>query len=268
MNIEINNLKYVYPSGVTALEDISLEILSGSRVAMIGQNGSGKTTLVRHLNGLLKPTEGKVAIGDWLSHEYSVAQLASRVGYSFQNPDEQLCKRKVWDEIAFGAINLGYNSAEVDEQVHWAMSRMQLESYANVNPHDLSMTNRRRVAIASVLAMNTPIIILDEPTTGQDQRFLSQLSVLLDELQSMGKTIITISHDMDFIAEQFERIIVLGQGNILLDGSIKSVFKEEDILKSVCLQSPQMTRLTRLLGYQEIVCDVDEFLDLIHQFSS
>ena len=262
MNIEINNLKYIYSSGVNALHDISLQIPTGSRIALIGQNGSGKTTLARHLNGLLKPTEGEVIIGDWPSSEHSVAQLASRVGYSFQNPDEQLCKRKVWDEIAFGAINLGYDSNKVKEQVQWAISRMKLESYIDVNPHDLSMTNRRRVTIASVLAMDTPIIILDEPTTGQDQRFLIQLASLLDELQDLGKTVITISHDMDFVAEQFDRILVLGHGEILLDGSIKSVFKEEEILKSVHLQSPQIIRLARNLGYKGVVCSVNEFLDL------
>lgn len=264
MDINIEKLQYNYPSGVNALNNISLQISSGERVAIVGKNGSGKTTLARHLNGLLKPTQGIVKIDDFATKDYSIAQLSHHVGYVFQNPDEQLCKRKVWDEIAFGAINLGLNTSEIEKQVQWAISRLKLEEYTHINPHDLSVTNKRRVAIASVLAMNTPIIILDEPTTGQDQRFLNELATLLDELQTLGKTIITISHDMDFVAEQFERIIVLKEGNIILDGSAKLVFQEEDNLKNTFLQAPQMTRLAKLLGYDEVVCNVDEFLALRH----
>lgn len=263
MNIEITDLHFTYPSGVTALQGISLQILPGERVAIVGQNGSGKTTLVRHFNGLLQPTQGMVSIGDWPTADHSVAQLARRVAYVFQNPDEQLCQRKVWDEVAFGAINLGFDSPQVQQKVKWALARWQLEPYTATNPHDLPPSWRRRVAIASVLAMDTPIIVLDEPTTGQDQRFLLQLADLLDELQTMGKTIITISHDMDFVGEQFERIIVMGQGQILLDDSPRSVFKEVDILAGTFLQPPQLTRLCLGLGLREEVCTVDDFLQAL-----
>jgi energy-coupling factor transport system ATP-binding protein len=204
-----------------------------------------------------------VTIGDWSTADHSVAQLAQRVGYVFQNPDEQLCKRKVWDEVAFGPINLGFNANKVQEKVTWALARWQLEPYIDTNPHDLSPSWRRRVAIASVLAMDTPIIVLDEPTTGQDQRFLTQLAAVLDELQAMGKMIVTISHDMDFVAEQFERIIVLGQGQILLDGSPQAVFKEVDVLDDTFLQPPQLTRLGLALGLKEEVCTVGDFLQAL-----
>lgn len=263
MNIEISDLYFTYPSGVTALQGISLRVPPGERVAIVGQNGSGKTTLARHLNGLLRPTRGMVTIGDWSTADHSVAQVARRVGYVFQNPDEQLCKRRVWDEVAFGSINLGFDSTQVRRQVEWALACWQLEPYATTNPHDLPPAWRRRVTIASVLAMDTPIIVLDEPTTGQDQHFLRQLANLLDELQGMGKTIITISHDMDFVAEQFGRIIVLGQGQILLDGSPSSVFTQTDILDSTFLQPPQLTRLAQNLGLPGTVYIVDGFIQAL-----
>lgn len=265
MKIEIDGLRYTYPSSLIALYDLSLQVESGERVAIVGQNGSGKTTLARHLNGLLQPTAGTVRIGDWSTGEHAVAQLARRVGYVFQNPDEQLCKRWVRDEIAFGPRNLGFSSAQVQRQVEWAVTRWQLEPYLASNPHDLSPAWRRRVAIASVLAMDTPILVLDEPTTGQDRRFLAQLASLLDELQSLGKTVIAISHDMDFVAEQFGRIVVMGQGRILLDGSPQSVFGQTDILATTCLQPPQLTRLGQSLELPETVYTADGFLQALTQ---
>jgi len=260
MRIDLTGLHFAYPSGVVALQGITLQIAPGERVAIVGQNGSGKTTLARHLNGLLKPTRGTVQIGDWTTADYSVARLARRVGYVFQNPDEQLCKRTVRDEVAFGAITLGFASERVARQVDGALARLKLEPFAAVNPHDLSSAWRRRVAIASVMAMDTPVIVLDEPTTGQDQRFQALLADLLTEWQEMGKTVITISHDMDFVAEQFERVIVMGQGQVLLDGPPPAVFKETAILATTFLQPPQLTRLAIELGLPEPICTEADFL--------
>jgi len=260
MRIDLTGLHFAYPSGVVALQGITLQIAPGERIAIVGQNGSGKTTLARHLNGLLKPTRGTVQIGDWNTADYSVARLARRVGYVFQNPDEQLCKRTVQAEVAFGAINLGFASERVARQVDGALARLELEPFAAVNPHDLSSAWRRRVAIASVMAMDTPVIVLDEPTTGQDQRFQALLADLLTEWQEMGKTVITISHDMDFVAEQFERIIVMGQGQVLLDGPSPVVFKETATLATTFLQPPQLTRLAIELGLPGPACTEADFL--------
>lgn len=260
MNINLCDVQFAYPSGVVALQGITLRVAPGERVAIVGQNGSGKTTLARHLNGLLKPTRGTVQIGDWTTADYSVARLARRIGYVFQNPDEQLCKRTVRDEVAFGAINLGFNPDRVARQVDGALVCLELESFAAVNPHDLSSAWRRRVAIASVVAMDTPVIVLDEPTTGQDQRFQAVLADLLTEWQGKGKTVITISHDMDFVAEQFERVIVMGQGQVLLDGLPTTVFKETAMLATTFLQPPQLTRLAIELGLPEPVCTETGFL--------
>lgn len=263
MQIDIRGLHYTYPSGVAALRAVSLHIAAGERVAIVGQNGSGKTTLARHLNGLLRPAQGVVRIGDWSTADRSTAQLALRVGYVFQNPDEQLCKRRVRDEIAFGAVNLGFDAGRVARQVAWAAGRWQLEPHLAANPHDLSPSWRRRVAIASVLAMDTPIVVLDEPTTGQDSRFLAQLAGLLDELQALGKTVVAISHDMDFVAEQFQRIVVMGEGRVLLDGSPHAVFGQADVLATTHLLPPQLTRLGQSLELGDTVCTTDEFLHTV-----
>jgi energy-coupling factor transport system ATP-binding protein len=260
MQIDIDDLHFTYPSGVAALRGVSLRVEAGERLAIIGQNGSGKTTLARHLNGLLRPGRGTVTIGGWRTSDYSVAQLAQRVGYVFQNPDEQLCKRRVWDEVAFGPINLGFTPAQVRQHVEAALVQLDLEPYTGTNPHDLPPSDRRRVAIASVLAMATPIIVLDEPTTGQDQRFLAQLTHLLAEWQTQGRTVIAISHDIDFVAEQFERIVVLGKGQLLLDGSPAAVFRETDTLAGTFVQPPQLVRLAAALELTTTPLTVEAFL--------
>jgi energy-coupling factor transport system ATP-binding protein len=260
MLIEIDNLHFTYPSGVAALRGVSLRVEPGEQLAIIGQNGSGKTTLARHFNGLLRPTQGAVTVGGWRTADHSVAQMARRVGCVFQNPDEQLCRRTVWDEVAFGPINLGFAAAQVARQVEDALAQLGLEPHAATNPHDLSPADRRRVAIASVVAMDTPIIVLDEPTTGQDQYFLAQLASLLAAWQAAGKTVIAISHDIDFVAEQFERVLVLGQGRLLLDGPPATIFREAKILTGTFVQPPQLMRLAAALGLSPDGATVEAFL--------
>ena len=156
MNIAIQSIHFSYPSGVIALRGISLQILSGEKVAIIGQNGSGKTTLVKHLNGLLKPSSGSVLIGDWDTRDVPVNRLASRVGYVFQNPDDQLFQSKVWAEVAFGPKNLGWEPARIEQQVALALEMVDLKNAVQLHPYDLSTGERKRVALASVLAMDTP----------------------------------------------------------------------------------------------------------------
>lgn len=260
MNIIVNDLHFTFAAGVVALRGVTLRINLGERVAIMGRNGSGKSTLVRHFNGLLRPTRGVVTIGDWTTHTHSVAQLARRVGYVFQNPDEQICKRRVWDEVAFGAINLGLRGERLQKQVGWALTRLGLAGYADVNPYDLSPSWRRRVAIASVLAMDTPILVLDEPTTGQDARFLVQFAGLLDELQALGKTVVIVSHDVDFIAEHCGRVIVMENGCVLLDDTTRRVFQSSDVLERAALQPPQVTRLASALSIAHYVGTEEEFL--------
>jgi energy-coupling factor transport system ATP-binding protein len=164
----ISDLYFTYPAGVDALRGISLTIESGEQVAIVGQNGAGKTTLVKHLNGLLQPTRGQVLIGDWNTREHSVAKLARRVGYVFQNPDEQLFSKNVGTEVAFGPRNLGYDGDQVQALVRDALAMTELSDKTETNPYDLSATWRKMVALASIISMDTDIVIFDEPTTGQD----------------------------------------------------------------------------------------------------
>ena len=261
MHIQIEALHFTYPSGVEALRGVSLTIEPGEQVAIVGQNGAGKTTLVRHLNGLLRPTSGMVRIGDWLTHATSVAKLAAQVGYVFQNPDDQLFKSNVKDEVKFGPINLGFSPEQVEARVQEALALLELADKAGINPYDLTPTWRKRVAIAAILAMDTPIIVLDEPTTGQDYRSVQHLAGLIRYLRERSKTVIAISHDIDFVAENFARIVVMGQGQVLLDGTAEMVFTQDELLSSTDVQPPQLTRLASRLELGQIVYMVDGFLE-------
>lgn len=260
MKIEIKDLHFTYPTGVEALRGISLTIESGEQIAIVGQNGAGKTTLVKHFNGLLQPTRGQVKIGDWDTTKYSVAKLASRVGYVFQNPDEQLFSRNVGAEVAFGPKNLGFDAARVEALVNDALALTQLSDKTETNPYDLSATWRKMVALASILSMDTDLLIFDEPTTGQDAVNVARIAHVIAELRKRGKTVITITHDIDFCAENFERVIAMSQGKILLDGRANDVLGREEILASTYVDPPQLTRLGKRLGFKNTVRNQEEFL--------
>jgi energy-coupling factor transport system ATP-binding protein len=265
MKIEIKDLHYTYPAGVKALNGISLTIEAGEQVTIIGQNGAGKTTLVKHLNGLLQPTSGSVSIGGWETTKYPVAKLASRVGYVFQNPDEQLFTRTVHQEVSFGPKNLGYDAEKVETLVDDALALTELTSQKETNPYDLSPTWRKMVALASIIAMDTPIVILDEPTTGQDAANIARMANVIATLRERGKTLITITHDIDFCAENFERVIALSQGKVLLDGSTNEVLGQEETLAQTFVDPPQLTRLGLRLGLKEVVRNQKEFLNALRQ---
>lgn len=260
MNIEICDLYHTYPAGVKALNGISLTIQAGEQVAIVGQNGAGKTTLVKHLNGLLLPTSGSVSVGGWDTTQYPVAKLASRVGYVFQNPDEQLFTKTVYQEVSFGPKNLGYDREKIEALVDDALALTELSDQKETNPYDLSPTWRKMVALASIIAMDTPIVILDEPTTGQDAANIARMGRVIASLRARGKTVITITHDIDFCAEHFERVIALAQGKVLLDGPANGVLGQEEVLAQTYVTPPQLTRLGLRLGLSEIVCTQEQFL--------
>ena len=265
MRIEIEDLHFTYPTGLEALRGISLTVDSGEQVAIIGQNGAGKTTLVKHFNGLLKPTSGSVRIGDWDTKEHSVAKLAKRVGYVFQNPDEQLFSKNVGTEVAFGPRNLGFNGEQVQALVKDALVLTELSDKTETNPYDLSSTWRKMIALASILSMDTDIVIFDEPTTGQDAMNVARIANVIKALRERGKTVITITHDIDFCAENFERVIALSQGKILLDGKANEVLGQEEILATTYVDPPQLTRLGKRLGFKETVRNENEFLAALKQ---
>ena len=261
MRIEIQNLEFSYPSGVEALRGLSFTIMPGEKLAIVGQNGAGKTTLVKHFNGLLKPTNGWVLVGDWDTREHTVAKLASRVGYVYQNPDEQLFSRTVEQEVAVGPKNLGYAQERVQALVADALSLTHLVDQRQTNPYDLSPTWRKMVAMASIIAMDTPVIIFDEPTTGQDANSVARIGEIVDVLNRQGKTVITITHDIDFAADHFERLIAMGQGKVLLDSPMLEGIAQEKILAATYVDPPQITRLGMRLGLPKIVKDTQAFLD-------
>lgn len=262
MKIEVNRLSFQYPSGVQALREVSLSIHPGEKLAIVGQNGAGKTTLVKHFNGLLKPSSGTVLVGDWDTRDHSVAKLSRRVGYVFQNPDDQLFSRSVEVEIAVGPKNLGYEQDRIDQLVADAINLTQLESHRDANPYDLSPTWRKMVALASVIAMDTPVVIFDEPTTGQDAINIERIANIVNTLSGRGKSLVTITHDIDFAADHFDRLVVMGQGVILLDGPLLEVIAEEEVLASTYVDPPQLTRLGKRLGLPQTVRSQADFMQV------
>jgi energy-coupling factor transport system ATP-binding protein len=263
MKIEVSDLRFTYPGGVEALRGITTAIEEGEQLAIVGQNGSGKTTLVKHFNGLLRPTSGSVMVGDWDTRKVSVAKLAARVGYVFQNPDEQLFCRTVGEEVAFGPRNLGFEPQKMESLVLDALQLAELSDKRETNPYDLSPTWRKMVALASVISMDAPVVIFDEPTTGQDAASVARIAHVVAELKKRGKTVIAVTHDIDFAAENFDRVMAMSQGQILLDGPAARVFGEEKTLAETYVDPPQLTRLGRSLGFKEVVRNQDEFLEAL-----
>jgi len=243
-------LGFVYPDGTRALAQVSLSIPTGVRLAIVGQNGSGKSTLVRHFNGLLRPTEGRVLVGGREVGRRHVAELARHVGIAFQNPDRQIFAGSARAEVAFGPRNLGLRGEELESAVRSALDAVGLAGERDTNPYDLGYSRRKLLTIASVVAMHTPIVVLDEPTTGQDARGVQTIERIVAALAGEVRTVVAISHDLRFVAENFERIIVMRQGSIVLDGTPFEVFAEQNwpTLRSTNLEPPYAARLGARLG--------------------
>ena len=223
-SIELEDVSFAYPDGTQALSDVGLRIEPGELVAVVGQNGSGKSTLVRHLNGLLRPTSGRVLLDGLDVRRDHVATLAERVGLAFQNPDRQLFAGRVSTEVAFGPKNLGVRGVALDERVNSALDAVGLSAEAASNPYDLGYSRRKFLALASVLAMRTPVLVLDEPTTGQDARGDARVRAVVAAAALERRTVIAISHDMRFVAECFRRVVVMRAGRVVLDRTPEVVF--------------------------------------------
>jgi energy-coupling factor transport system ATP-binding protein len=251
VELRTDGLVHVYPDGgVRALDGVDLRITSGERVALVGQNGSGKTTLVRHLNGLLRPTEGRVTVDGTDAGSLTVAQLASRVGLVFQDPDRQIFAGSVRAEVEFGPRNLGRSRSDLRSAVAAALEAVGLAGEEGTNPYDLGQSRRKLLALASVLAMHTPVLVLDEPTTGQDARGVERVRAVVDAVAAEGRTVVAISHDMRFVAETFERVVVMRAGRIILDGSPGEVFAAGawEALRSTYLEPPLAAVIGDRLG--------------------
>ena len=248
--VRLEGVGFVYPDGTRALAGVDLTIPAGSSIAVVGQNGSGKSTLVRHMNGLLRPTEGSVLHdGDDVAGR-RVASLAGSVGIVFQNPDRQIFAGKVRDEVRFGPRILGRSDAEAGAATSAALEAVGLADAADTNPYDLGYSRRKLLALASVLAMATPVLVLDEPTTGQDARGIARVQDIVADVVASGRTVIAISHDMRFVAESFARVVVMGAGRVLLDGAPDEVFAEVawPTLESTYLEPTHAARIGARLG--------------------
>lgn len=266
--IEIRHLSYTYPDGTEALCDINLIINRGEYVALLGQNGSGKTTLAKHFLGLLKPTSGQIMVDGSNTRQVSTKELVSRVGYVFQNPDHQLFCGTVEEEVAYGLRNLGLSPEDVKMRMHEALVAVETSHLRRMMVFSLRGAARQRIALASVLAMQPDILIVDEPSACQEKRLSDLLMRLLRDLNASGKSIILATHNMRLVAENATRVVVLDGGRVVLDALTRVAFAEAEHMERAGLKPPQITQLAQRLadrGCPLDVSTVDEAFDWVNQ---
>lgn len=246
--ISIQNLSYTYSDGTQALKGINLAIEATERVALVGANGSGKSTLQLHLNGILLPQEGEVRVGEWSMVPQNLKKIRGFVGLVFQNPDDQLFMPTVWEDVAFGPRNLGMSEAELIYRVNHAMAAVNLDlaEYAERNTSNLSGGEKKRIAIAGVLAMQPQVLVFDEPSAQLDPRSRRQL---IELLQGLPETQVIATHDLDLALELCDRTIILSQGQIVYDGKTEIAFSDPEFLAQHALESP--------LCYSRPYCQID-----------
>jgi energy-coupling factor transport system ATP-binding protein len=264
--IQVRDLTYSYEDGTQALKGINLTICEGEFIAFIGQNGSGKTTLSKCLNGLFKPTTGSVIVDGLDSKTTSILQMVKRVGYVFQNPDHQLFNNNCQDEIAYGPRNIGLAEDEVQERVIEAAGVVGLTPmYFHEHPFFLNKGMRQRVAIASILALKPKLIIVDEPTTGQDIRqSLEIMDFLTDLNRNHGHIIVFVTHDMPIVSRYAKRVVMMGGGQIISDGPPSEVYAQSENLARAFVEPPQITQLAQALkdkGFSPGTLSVDEMVE-------
>lgn len=258
-NIEIKELHFSYTEKEEILKGLDLTIDERS-TAIIGQNGAGKTTFVKLLKGLLRPTSGNIFFNGQDLSGLTVAQLARDIGLVFQNPNDQIFKNTVIDEVMFGPLQIGMAREAAKSSAREALSMVGLDGIEKVNPYDLGLSDRKMISIAAIVAMDTKVVIFDEPTIAQDYMGKERIKAIMRELSRQHKIVISILHDMDFVAETFERAIVFAKGNVLLDGDTRTVFAGKEALEQAYLEQPGATRLCHDLGYKEVFLSPEEFV--------
>lgn len=246
--LRVRNIQYRYHDGTSALRGVSLDIKKGEFLAILGPNGSGKTTLLKHLNGLLKPTEGEIVLEQKSFADYPPKAIFQKVGLVFQDPNDQLFAPSVWEDVAFGPMNLGLPRDEIAGRVDEALSLVDMGPYANKTVDALSFGQRKRVCIAGVLAMKPEILVLDEPTCGLDPAGVTSLMNLLKELNGRrGITIIMATNTVDLVPVYMDRLAILYQGTILKSGTPECVFSHKEAVRHACLELPQIAQLMQIL---------------------
>ena len=254
--IEVEDVHFTYPIGVEALKGVSLTIKDGEFIAIMGQNGAGKTTLIKHFNGLLKPTKGEVLVDGVNTKNTSVAKLARNVGFVFQNPDNQLFCETVEEEVAFALKNFGFKETTWKKRVTWALNLLGLTEYRKTSPFMLSGGERKRVALASVLAWNPKVVVMDEPTIGQDYQQKEILRQFIIQLNTQGKTVVVVTHDVEFVAECNPRVILMSEGKIVADGVGNKVLTDVGRLTQASIVPPQITQIFMKLADFGLPVDV------------
>lgn len=259
--LELRNVTYEYPNGFIAVENVNISIEKGEKVAIIGQNGAGKTTTVKMMNGLLRPKFGQVLVNNEDIIDKTTATVSKKVGYVFQNPGDQLFNSTVYNEIAYTLRHYKVDEKEVERRVKEAARLCNIEDKLDINPYDLPFSLRKFVTIAIVIVNECEVIILDEPTAGQDLFGISLLKDIINKLHSIGKTIITITHDMDFVIDNFERVIVMAHKNVIGDGNINEIFWDFDTINDAAIKQPLIAEISNKLGASKKIVRIEEFLD-------
>ena len=263
--IELRDVSFEYPGGFLAVDNVSLAIERGENVAIVGQNGAGKTTTVKLLNALNYPTKGDVIINGENTKEHTTAQVSRTVGYVFQNPDDQIFHSTVLSEIEFGPRMMKLPEEQMQKQVRYAMELTGMTQFRHENPYNLPLSMRKFVTIAAIIATDCDVMVFDEPTAGQDYEGNARLSAIIKRLHEKGKTLITISHDMVFVADNFSRVVVMSQKKVIADGSPKEIFWSFPILEEAMIKQPYVSRVCRRLGIGGQVTEMDEAVTAIIQ---
>lgn len=264
--IEVEDVHFSYPNQVEALKGISLSIKNGEFIAIMGQNGAGKTTLVKHFNGLLKPSQGRICVDGVDTKKSSIASLSRNIGFVFQNPDHQLFSETVEGEIAFALKNFGFDAETIEKRVTWALNLLSLTQYRKTSPFMLSGGERKRVALASVLAWDPQTLILDEPTIGQDHEQKEKLRQFIVQMQAQKKTVVIVTHDVEFVAECNPRVIFMKEGKIIGDGIGKEMLTNQELLSQSYIVLPQIAQVFKdlsSLGFPSDIIDIYEAKEVI-----
>jgi cobalt/nickel transport system ATP-binding protein len=247
--IETNDLCYTYHDGTKAINNLNFVVEKGEKMAILGPNGAGKSTLLHHFNGLLMPTSGKVTVLGQNVVSENLDWVRQKVGLVFQDPDDQLFARSVGEDVAFGPINVGLPRNEINDRVKWALEATEILDLEHKPPQNLSIGQKRRAAIAGVLAMKPEIMILDEPMANLDPRTASKVLKLLLQLnKELGITLIIATHDVDLVPLFADKICILSKGQIVTQGPPQEVFAKADLLRSLDLRIPRITHLFEILG--------------------
>jgi energy-coupling factor transport system ATP-binding protein len=258
--IKFEHVSFAYDNGFVAVDDISLTIEAGEKVAIIGQNGAGKTTTVKMMNGLLRPKSGKIFVFGEDASKKTTATLSKKVGYVFQNPGDQIFNQTVYSEIAYSLKYLKIDKEEIDRRVNAAAKMCYLSDELQTNPYDLPFSIRKFVTIASVVAMDADVVVLDEPTAGQDLLGLTYQKEIIEQLHQIGKTVITISHDMEFVIENFDRILVMADKKIIGDADKREIFWNFELLDKAALKQPVVAQLANRLTMKRNIININDFV--------